>query len=214
MLQQVNAISFLDVDCLNLNQHMISIFENYLRKNTDLSEADIRHISGMADERTLKKNEFIFHQGDICRHKIFVVSGLLRIFGTTPDGNEHILNFSPEGSWTLDAESYDQQTPSLYNIDAIETSELLLWKKADFDHMLQTIPELKRLAEILISRNTYNGRRRLLTALSATPEEKYDDFVEAYPKLLNRLPLRMIAAYLGISLKTLKRVRQTQLIRS
>jgi hypothetical protein len=49
-----------------------------------------------------------------------------------------------------------------------------------------------------------------MSALSASPEERYNDFVRDYPALLNRLPLRMIAAYLGISIKTLTRIRHAQ----
>ncbi|OCX52286.1 cyclic nucleotide-binding protein [Mucilaginibacter sp. PPCGB 2223] len=193
---------------------MITAFENYLRQETSLSDADIHQISSLAIRRKLRRNEFLFREGEVCRHKVFVISGLLRIFGMTPDGGEHILQFSPETTWTIDAESYDRQTPSIYNIDAVEPSELLLWTKADFDSLLTRIPQLKKFAEQLISGNTYSGRRRLLTALSATPEQKYEDFVQTFPRLLSRLPLRMIAGYLGISLKTLNRVRQAQLLRS
>lgn len=192
---------------------MIDTFENYLRTQTDLSEDEIHHASGLAFTRKLRRNEFLFHEGEISRNKVFVAKGLLRIFGMTPDGNEHILQFSPELNWTVDAESYDQGVPSLYNIDAVEPSELLLWTKPDFDRLMADIPQLKKFSEQLISRNTYLGRRRLLITLSATPEQKYQDFVQAFPDLLPRLPLRMIAAYLGMSLKTLNRVRQAQLQR-
>jgi len=193
---------------------MIDIFENYIRTQADLSEDNIRHISGLAFTRKLRRNEFLFRAGEISRNKVFVASGLLRIFGMTPDGNEHILQFAPEFHWMVDGESYDQGTPSLYNIDAVEPSELLLWTKPDFDGLMTSIPQLKNFSEHLISRNTYLGRRRLLTALSATPEQKYQDFAQTFPDLLSRLPLRMIAAYLGMSLKTLNRARLAQLQRS
>ena len=189
-------------------------FENYLCSQTDLSETDICRISALAIPRKLRRNEFLLREGEVCRHKIFIVSGLLRSFGMTPDGSEHILQFSPENTWTLDVESYDRQEPSHYNISTVEPSELLLWHKTDFERLLAEIPQLKSFAGQLISRNIYNSRQRLLTALSGTPEEKYEDFVKNSPGLLSRLPLRMIASYLGVSLKTLNRVRQAQLLRS
>jgi len=79
--------------------------------------------------------------------------------------------------------------------------------------LLADIPQLKSFAERLISRNIYSSRQRLLTALSATPEEKYHEFTQSFPDLLARLPLHMIASYLGISIKTLTRIRQAQLRR-
>lgn len=188
-------------------------FKNYLRLQTSLSEEDINRVSALSIARKLRRNEFLLREGEVCRHKTFVVNGLLRTYGMTPDGAEHILQFSPENNWTLDAESYDRQLPSRYNISAVAPSEVLLWTQADFNGLLAEFPQLKIFAEQLISRNIYSSRQRLLTTLSATPEEKYEDFIKSSPELLSRLPLRMIAAYLGVSLKTLNRVRQAQLAR-
>lgn len=188
-------------------------FENYLAAQTDLPAETIRHISSMATLRHLKRNETLLNAGEICRHKVYIADGLLRNFYIKPDGNEHILQFSPQHTWTLDVESYDQQTPSLINIEAIERSTVLLWARPDFDRLLKEIPELKKFSERLISRAIYNNRNRILTILSGTPEERYADFVTAHPDYLARLPLRMIAAYLGISLKTLTRIRHAQLQR-
>jgi CRP/FNR family transcriptional regulator, anaerobic regulatory protein len=191
----------------------MSTFQTYLRTHTNLSNEDIDRIISAAMHRMLQRNELLLQQGQVCRHKIFVVNGLLRNFGIADDGSEHILQFSAEHSWTLDVESYDRQSPSQFNIAAIERTEVLLWTKTDFDRLLAEMPGFKDLSQQLISRNIYSSRQRLLTALSATPEEKYEDFVRTYPGLLTRLPLHMIASYLGISLKTLTRIRHAQIHR-
>jgi CRP/FNR family transcriptional regulator, anaerobic regulatory protein len=188
-------------------------FENYLLSNINLEEDEIHHIRSLARTVTLRRNELILQAGDICRHKIFVVSGLLRTYSIDTNGNEHILQFSPENTWTLDVESYDKAIPSVINIGAVEHGELLLWEKNDFENIRATLPLFRKFAEELISRNIYYNRQRMLTTLSATPEEKYQDFVIRFPNLLQRLPLRMIASYLGISLKTLTRIRHAQLQR-
>lgn len=188
-------------------------FEAYLSTNTGLSAGEIERMNSLAIHRTLKRNEDALSAGDICRHKIFVRAGLLRTYGISADGNEHILQFSPENTWTLDVESYDKQEPSKVNITAIEPSNILLWHKTDFNTLLAEIPGLRSLSEQLISRSTHYNRQRILTTLSAAPEEKYEDFVRTFPGLLQRLPLRMISAYLGISLKTLTRIRHAQLQR-
>lgn len=186
-------------------------FEIYLKTQAGLSEEVIRRISDLAISKTLRRNEYLFNAGEICRNKIFVVKGLIRMFNTTSDGNEHILQFSPENTWTLDVESYDKQIPSLVSINAIESSTVLLWQKDDFNTLLQDIPELKKLSERLISQNIYYNRHRMITTLGATPEDRYNDFLKTFPHLQSRLPLRMVASYLGISLKTLNRIRHSQI---
>lgn len=192
---------------------MIIEFQSYLQSHASFREEDLKRISALAEPRTLHRNDFLLLEGEVCRHKTFIAKGMVRVFGTRPDGSEHILLFSPEHTWTLDAESYDKQIPSRFNIAAVEESEVLMWTKTDFDKLLAEIPLLKSFSEQLISRAIHNSRQRLLSALSATPEEKYNDFIRDSPALVKRLPLRMIAAYLGISLKTLTRIRHAQLHR-
>lgn len=192
---------------------MIDLFISYLRKNTSVVDGDIDRIISPSILKTIRRNELLLQQGQICRHKVFILKGLLYHFGTSADGNDHILQFSPEQTWTVDAESYDQQIPSRFNIAAVEKTELLLWNRSDFEQLRNEIPALKSFAQQLISRNVYSSRQRILTALSATPEEKYEEFVRNSPDLLSRLPLRMIASYLGISLKTLTRIRHAQIHR-
>lgn len=192
---------------------MIIEFQSYLQSHASFREEDLKRISALAEPRTLHRNDFLLLEGEVCRHKTFIAKGMVRVFGTRPDGSEHILLFSPEHTWTLDAESYDKQIPSRFNIAAVEESEVLLWTKNNFDKLLAEIPLLKSFSEQLISRAIHNSRQRLLSALSATPEEKYNDFIRDSPALVKRLPLRMIAAYLGISLKTLTRIRHAQLHR-
>jgi len=188
-------------------------FETYLRANTSLPTELIEQVSDLAMRRTLRRNEHLFSAGEVCRNKVFVNSGMLRTYSVTADGNEHILQFSAENNWTLDPESYDHEVPSLVNIAAVENADILYWNKADFSELLATIPQFKSFSEQIIARNGYYSRQRILKGLSNTAEEQYEDFVKEFPGYLSRLPLRMIAAYLGISLKTLTRIRHAQLQR-
>ena len=192
---------------------MTTGFEAYLRARTSLTDAEIEQIVLAAKPVSLQRNEALLQQGQVCRHKAFIVKGLLRIYGTGADGSEHILYFAPETNWAVEAESYHHQTPSLFTIAAIERTDVLLWSKPEFDRLLKDIPELNTLSEQLVTRSNISNRHRLFSTLSATPEEKYEDFVKTWPNLLARLPLHMIAAYLGISLKTLTRIRHAQVRR-
>lgn len=188
----------------------MKIFQSYLQTTTSLSREEIDRVCSFATPRVFRRNELLLQEGHICRHKTFIATGLLRTFGVTLDGREHILYFSPECSWTLDVESYDKQIPSSFNIGAIENSDVLQWTKHDFEVLLAEIPAFRLFSQQMISRNTHLSRHRLLTALSATPEEKYSEFLRTSSDLLPRLPLRMIASYLGISIKALTRVRHAQ----
>jgi CRP-like cAMP-binding protein len=192
---------------------MVVEFEKYIKENVKLSDGDLELILSVAGEKAVRRKQLLLEEGEVCRHKIFICKGLLRTYRTREDGSEHVMMFSPETWWTTDPESLNNQTPSLYYIDALEDSEVLLWTKKDFDMLCAQIPALKAYSEKLISVNLNIGRQRIFSALSATAEEKYDEFVASYPNIFARIPLHMVASYLGVSLKTLSRIRQAQLKR-
>jgi CRP-like cAMP-binding protein len=195
---------------LIFERNMTTAFDTYLRTHTSLNDAEIEQIVSVARPMSLQRNEALLLQGQVCRHKAFIIKGLLRIYGIGADGSEYNLCFAPENNWAVEGESYHLQTASQFTIAAVERSELLLWTKPDFDRLLKAIPELTILSEQLVIRSNFSNRQRLFATLSSTPEEKYEEFVRTYPDLLSRLPLHMIAAYLGISLKTLTRIRHAQ----
>jgi len=192
---------------------MEAILENCLREQLGMAEPGVALAISKAIFRKLRRNEPLLRAGEICRHKVFVASGMLRTYTIKADGSEHILQFSPEYGWAVDAESFNRQTPARYHIRAVENSEIIMWTKADFEELVNDFPELKAYSETIISQDTYAILQRLATMLSDSPEEKYDDFIQSFPGFLSRLPLWMIAAYLGVSLKTLNRIRRVQLMR-
>jgi len=190
--------------------YMFAEFEKYIRTQASVTDEDIKLFRETAVEKTMRRKDFLLQQGEVCRYKAFVSKGILRNYRTTNDGSEHILQFSPENSWITDPESFEKATPSNYNIEALENSELVMWTKKDFGYLLNNVPQLKSYSNKLISRNLYLTRQRVFSAISATAEEKYDEFIRMYPDIITRVPLHMVASFLGVSRETLSRIRHAQ----
>lgn len=189
---------------------MFADFEKYIRENASLTDNDIQLFRQTAVERTIRRKEHLLREGEICRYKTFVSKGFLRTYRTTEDGGEHVMQFSPENSWITDPESYNNFTPSYYNIDAIERTEVVMWTKNDFDQLFANIPGLKAYSDKLVSTNLYLTRQRVFSAISSTAEEKYGEFIKTYPNIFMRAPLHMVASFLGVSRETLSRIRHAQ----
>jgi CRP-like cAMP-binding protein len=189
---------------------MFAEFEKYIREHTSVTDNDIKLFRETAIERTMRRKDFLLREGEICRYKAFVSKGFLRTYRTTENGNEHIMQFSPENSWTTDPESLANLTPSVCNIDALELTEVVMWTKKDFDYLFDNIPELKTYTDKLIYRNLHRTRERVFSAISSNAEEKYDEFIKTYPGILARVPLHMVASFLGVSRETLSRIRHAQ----
>ena len=192
---------------------MLAEFETYIKEQANLSDEDIQLMISKATKRTARRKELLLREGEVCRHKTFVASGMLRTYRTKEDGSEYIVQFSPEDTWAIDPESYDNVMPSNYNIEALEDSEVMLWAKTDFEYLLAHIPALKTFSAKIISQNIYLNRQRVFSSISSSAEEKYDEFIKTSPRVFARVPLHMVASYLGVSRETLSRIRHAQVKR-
>ncbi|TWR24873.1 Crp/Fnr family transcriptional regulator [Mucilaginibacter achroorhodeus] len=192
---------------------MMNNFRDYAKEYINLNDEEIGLMLSVATEKKVRRKDMLLQAGEICRHKIFILEGMLRLYRTRDDGGEHNMYFAPEYHWMTEPESLNNATPTLYNIEAVEDAHLLLWAKRDFVSLSVAIPKLKVYSENIISRNLAMTRERVFNTMSATVEERYDDFVRTYPDIFNRIPLHMVASYLGVSLKTLTRVRHAQVKR-
>jgi len=188
---------------------MSEILQKYFEKALpNLTDEKFNLILEKSKLITLQRKEIIFRQGDICNSKIFVSKGLLRNYSTSEDGSEHILQFVNEMSWTTDPESFYNNTPSKLTIEALEPSEIFVFNLEDFNQLREKIPTLSIFIEELLTKKSMEINNRLLVNISSTPEDKYLHFIKNHPDLLHRVPLHMIASYIGMSRETLSRVRR------
>lgn len=186
---------------------MFEVFASYLKENSALTDEELEQIRTVVLHRRLRKRQYLLQEGEVCNFNCFVAKGCLRNYRVSEDGNEHILRFAVETWWLSDQESYNKGTRSKNNIDALEDSEVLLIEKQDFEDLLANIPHFKDFVFNLKARSFDASQNRIMSNISDTAEEKYASFIAMYPDIFNRVPLHMIASYLGLSRETLSRIR-------
>ena len=188
---------------------MFEVFAQYLEKMIPgLTKDQVNLVRSKCVMKKLRKKQGLLQEGEICRNKIFVVKGLLRNYNIAENGYEYIVRFTDAGGWTTDPESYYSGLPSEYNIEAIEPSEVILFSREDFETLKQLVPAMVEFSERVITKNASLIQKRVLMNISASAEEKYMDFISSFPNIFNRVPLHMVASYLGVSRETLTRIRQ------
>jgi CRP-like cAMP-binding protein len=189
---------------------MFEQFELYIRAHGEFTAADLALMRSLCTMKKLRRRQLLLREGEICQYKIFVCKGLLKTYRLKDDGTEYIMRFSPEHSWTTDPESLEHGIPSHLQIEALENSEVILWTKDQLARLLEAIPAFQAFTNKLISSSLSDTRDRLYKTLSYTSEEKYQDFIASFPDVFQRVPLHMVASYLGVSRETLSRIRQAQ----
>jgi CRP-like cAMP-binding protein len=192
---------------------MFEVFKEYISSKITISAEDWAKIQSICVEKKLYKRDYLSKEGMIWRYNAFVCSGCLRKYRVDDSGYEHITRFIIDKSWAGDTSSMISGKPAVYNIDAIEDTELLLFHGDHFDEICGQIPGFIALMNNDLKECMSIAEDRVNVVLSYTAEEKYIAFMDEYPGLSNRIPQYMIASYLGITPESLSRIRK-QLIKN
>jgi len=187
---------------------MFHSLATYLMEKGGLTNDELRLVEEVVTPKMIRKHQYLLQEGEISHYIGFVVKGCFRLFSIGKNGEEHIMRFAIENWWISDFDSFQSGLPSKYNIDALEDGELLMMKKEKFEALIATIPNFKKLIEKLTAKNYEVHQNRILSNISETAIEKYNNFIKTYPTIYDRIPLHMIASFLGLSRETLSRVRQ------
>lgn len=186
---------------------MFNIFKNYLKSKAVFTDEDFQKIEAVSISKKLRKRQYLLQEGDVWRYNGFVCTGFMRTYSVDNKGQEHIISFAPENYWTGDRESLASGNPSVYNIDALEDSQLILINKENFEKLCRNIPVFNDVINTILHRSFIAAQSRINAAISLSAEEKYYDFLKKFPAIVDRIPQHMIASYLGISPETLSRIR-------
>lgn len=144
----------------------------------------------------VKKGQILQRKGELNSKVYHVESGLLRSYAISDEGKEHIYMFAPEG-WLIADNVAPEEECDLF-IDAIEDS-IVLQQEKRIEGPHDFLKLMKRLKVL---------QKRVIQLMSASALQRYEHFIETYPDIVQRVPQKMIASYLGITPEALSNVRR------
>ena len=189
---------------------MHNIFFAYVNQHSKypLTKDEETLITAAFQPKKLRKKQYFLQEGDVCKHTAFVVKGAMRQYSVDAKGVEHVVNLFIENYWASDRESMIMLTPSVFNIDAWEDTEILMVTRAQMLDLMSKIPALVEMIRLMDERNAIANQRRLNSTISGTAERRYEEFSSNHPQFIQRFPQHLIASFLGITKETLSRIRK------
>jgi CRP-like cAMP-binding protein len=159
--------------------------------------------------RTVKvrRKQFIVQPEFTCRHRSYVVKGTMRAYLIDDRAHDHTIQFAIEDWWISDFSSYINQEPATLFVEALEDSVLIQIEYNSEHLLLETIPKFEKYLRIITQRSFAFLQKRMLSNLSKSAEERYKEFLEKYPSIVNRVPQYALASYLGFSTEFLSKIR-------
>lgn len=185
---------------------MSSILEN-ISKHVILTPQEQELFLSKTEVQNYKAKTILLQAGTICKDSYFVNTGLLRSFNINDNIVEHVLSFACEGWWIGDMYSLISQKPGNLFIEVLEDTEVVVLSKENQELLYTEIPKLERFFRILIENSLVAYQERLMDNLSLSAEERFEKFCKKYPTLIQKVPQKQIASYIGVTPEFLSKMK-------
>ena len=184
------------------NTALFQHFEKYIKLSDELKSA----LNDRISFAVFKKGELVHDASKICTKSYFIQKGLFRAY-FIKDGKEISEYFPAENEWSNSPKSFITRQKDIYYIDAIENSETFCLNVDDLVFLFEHYPEMERYSRLSMGTVFGHLMERITSLRFTTAKEKYEHFIRTYDDIYHRIPLGMVASYLGIAQETLSRIR-------
>ncbi|MDX2189222.1 MAG: Crp/Fnr family transcriptional regulator [Bacteroidota bacterium] len=170
----------------------------YFNQFHKISNADFELLVGKLKPKTFKKGEFITVSGQIQKELYFVQSGVQMSYFDS-DTKTHIMAFTYPPNLCAIPESFSFQIPSKYFLTCLTDSELEYITFDELQKLFDQSQQIERLFRRLTEAVLGGMINRHIELHSMTIEERYKTFCQRSPHLIQLIPHKYIASYLGIN---------------
>lgn len=186
---------------------MYEVLRNFLSSQIDIADSDLDSFCSRLKPKKVKRGEILLEAGSICRHMYFVNKGCLRVYLSDAGGRESTRFLIAEGRFGTAFPSFILQEPSQASIQALEPSEVLYFTYPDFRQLPELLPQWEKIYMKSLEHDYIMSIKRIESLITMDAKERYALLMKDNPGLIQRLPSKIIADYLGISQETLSRLK-------
>ncbi|HNE49742.1 MAG TPA: Crp/Fnr family transcriptional regulator [Chitinophagales bacterium] len=157
----------------------------------------------------LPKKTQLVKKGKICHSLYFIEKGLARNY-YEEENKEQTCDIALNGELLVSFSSFISQQPSMEIIELLEDSVLYALHYDDLQQLYRDFPTMERLGRRMAEYyyNSLATKNYQLKFNNTT--ERYMQLFNAKIEIIRRVPIGIIASYLGMSMETLSRIRSKQ----
>jgi CRP/FNR family transcriptional regulator, anaerobic regulatory protein len=184
---------------------------DFLFKNINdiypLSDALKQDLETYLEIMEVPKGHHLLRAGQRCEYVFVVVTGLIRMY-YIKDQEEVCSRFAENQQLILSVNSFYTRAPGYEYIEAIEPSVIARIHYQSLEKLYRRYIEFNLIGRIITQQYFIRSEERLYLLRKQTAEERYEFLCNKYASVVQRVPLKYIATYLGITIETLSRVRK------
>lgn len=183
-------------------------FKNYLKNITPIDPKDLDQNLLLFGEMHLKKGDYFIRQGNVCKKIAYINKGILRTFYLNDKAEDTTSCFCTENSLTTSYKSFILQQPSDLSVQALEDTELLVVDYGQLQQLYSTSSVWQNVGRVLTERAYMVMEQYAAVLNNDTAKEKYLRLLREQPMVLQSASVEHIASYLGVTRRTLTRIRK------
>jgi len=180
-----------------------------LKKLIEIIQKDIVNRDKFLDlfhEKEIASRTTLLNEGEISNYMYFVKKGCLRLWFNN-EGKDITFQFFFEHQAVSSFESFLERKPSMFTLESIEPSTVVIISRSSFDLILSHYPELKDIFYKILIRRMADYAKLFLSRIKNNPQKRYEELLQENPEILQRVAQHYIASYLGITPISLSRIR-------
>lgn len=191
----------MNIDYIGYMKELFDYFDKFLKLSAETQNI----LAGVCSTAFLKKNELLQPIGHTCKTIYFVQSGIARIF-YYKDGVDITESFAFAGNIIVRVESLFTGKPSKKAIQVLEDSEIIAINATKLFKLYDEYPSIERLFRLIFENGYVETVNRIESIQFHTAEERYLSLLKQ-TNIVQKIPLKHIASYLGITQVSLSRIR-------
>ncbi len=189
---------------MTTNQQLIA---NYIQKYLQLLPEEVEVFCNSFKETKIKKRQFIVQPEFTAKYRSYIIDGAFRSYVVGDNGEDHTITFAINDWWITDYNSYIFQQPATMFVVALEDSLILQLDFKTEQELKKSNPKFETFFRMIAERSVAFYQRRIITNLTKTAEERYHEFEEKYPAIVQRVPQYALASFLGMTTEYLSKLR-------
>lgn len=181
-------------------------FSDFVKSKIVIDELNLGTILSSFKTKQVRKGQLILKRGQIASQYFYIKSGALRFFfGEFDEQLTAWVVFQDE--FFTEISSLNPQKPTRFNIEAIEDTELIYIDKPEMERLYKEFPAWQEFGRITWEAMAVRMIDQIISFQTLSAEERYLEFM-AKSELIQRVPVKQIASYLGITPNALSRIRK------
>jgi CRP-like cAMP-binding protein len=183
-------------------------FKQFLKKISPITDKEFADTISYLSEQNLQKGDFFVKQDKVCRHIAFILKGTLRTYYINDKAQEITSCFCTENNLTTSYKSFILQQPSTLILQAIEDTQLLVIEYKNLQKLYSKSTIWQAIGRAVAEQEYIVMEKYASVLNNETAKEKYLRLLNEQPSVLQKASIEDIASYLGVTRRTLSRIRQ------